>query len=89
MNSYENIKGVIVPVITLVDSQENIDISAFRAVIRRFLDAGIDGIFAGGSAGMGPLLTDNQWAVAMETAWESARTNNPSYLQQPKIALIT
>ncbi|MBN1844641.1 MAG: dihydrodipicolinate synthase family protein [Sedimentisphaerales bacterium] len=60
--------GVIVPVITPVDENEHVDEKAFRAVIRRCLDAGVDGIFAGGSAGMGPLLTDDQWRRAMEIA---------------------
>lgn len=69
INVNESLKGVIAPVITPIDAKEHVDRSAFRAVIRRCIDAGVDGIFAGGSAGMGPLLTDDQWAIAMETAW--------------------
>ena len=60
--------GVIVPVITPVDQDEKVDEKAFRAVIKRCLDAGADGIFAGGSSGMGPLLTRSQWQRAMEIA---------------------
>ena len=60
--------GLIVPVITPLDSQEGVDEQAYRAVIQRCLDAGADGIFAGGSAGMGPLLPDSQWHLAMEIA---------------------
>ncbi len=62
------ISGVIIPVITPVDENERVDEKAFRAAMRRCLDAGVDGIFAGGSAGMGPLLTDAQWHRAMEIA---------------------
>jgi 4-hydroxy-tetrahydrodipicolinate synthase len=62
--------GVVVPVITPVDKRENVDERAFRAVIRRCLDAGVEGIFAGGSAGLGPLLTDGQWRRIMEIARE-------------------
>jgi 4-hydroxy-tetrahydrodipicolinate synthase len=67
-NKNKAVNGVIVPIITPVDSNENVDEAAFRAAIRRCLDAGVDGIFAGGSAGMGPLLADDQWQLAMEIA---------------------
>ncbi len=67
-DSHKATGGVIVPVITPVDENENVDEQAFRAVIRRCLDAGVDSIFAGGSAGMGPLLVDSQWQRAMEIA---------------------
>lgn len=68
MSKKQEVKGVIVPVITPVDKKENVDEAAFRAVIKRCLDAGVDGIFVGGSAGMGPLLTDGQWQRAAEIA---------------------
>jgi 4-hydroxy-tetrahydrodipicolinate synthase len=71
MNKTETTKGitgVIVPVITPVDTNENVDEKAYRSVIRRCLDSGVQGIFAGGSAGMGPLLSDSQWEKAMEIA---------------------
>ena len=64
----EKVKGVIVPVITPVDEKDRVDEKSFRAVIRRCLKAGVDGVFVGGSAGMGPLLTDEQWQRAMEVA---------------------
>lgn len=67
--------GVIVPVITPVDENENVDEKAYRAVIRRCLDAGVYGIFAGGSAGMGPLLSDAQWQRAMEIAQDEVRSD--------------
>jgi 4-hydroxy-tetrahydrodipicolinate synthase len=63
-----NIEGVIVPVITPIDSKECVDVEAFKAVLDHCIDAGVNGIFVGGSAGMGPLLTDEQWQTAIETA---------------------
>ena len=62
------IHGVVVPIITPIDANEDVDESAYRALIRRCLEAGVDGIFAGGSSGMGPLLDDDQWSVAMAIA---------------------
>lgn len=67
--------GVIVPVITPVDENENVNEQAFRAVMRRCLDAGVEGIFVGGSSGMGPLLADSQWQRAMEIAWDEVGTD--------------
>jgi 4-hydroxy-tetrahydrodipicolinate synthase len=51
-----------------VDANDRVAEKAFRRVIRHCLEAGVDGIFAGGSAGMGPLLTEKQWRRAMEIA---------------------
>lgn len=53
--------GVVTPIITPVDDEDRVDESAFRRQIRRLIGAGIHGIFVGGSAGEGPLLTDREW----------------------------
>ncbi|MCX6030520.1 MAG: dihydrodipicolinate synthase family protein [Chloroflexi bacterium] len=53
--------GVVVPVITPVDSEERVDEVAFRKGIRRLINAGVNGIFVGGSAGEGPLLMAREW----------------------------
>jgi len=60
--------GVIVPVITPVDEWDRVDVKAFRKVLRRLIDAGVHGIFVGGSAGEGPLLSAPAWRCMMETA---------------------
>ena len=62
--------GVLVPVISPIDQNEQVDEPAFRAVIRRCLASGVEGIFAGGSAGMGPLFADDQWQRMMEIAYD-------------------
>lgn len=60
--------GVIVPIVTPLDEDYCIDEEALRRLIRRCLEGGVDGIFAGGSAGVGPLLTDDQWRELMRIA---------------------
>lgn len=45
-----------------------LDVPAFSRLINRCIDAQVDAIFVGGSAGMGPMLTDAQWEHAVETA---------------------
>lgn len=70
MNQKPALSGVVVPVITPIDDRESIDESAFRSQLRRLINAGVHGIFAGGSAGQGPLLTMDQWQRMMEIAYD-------------------
>jgi 4-hydroxy-tetrahydrodipicolinate synthase len=60
--------GVIVPVITPVDDEDRVDEAAFRQILRRLVSAGVHGIFVGGSAGEGPLLTLREWTRMIEIA---------------------
>jgi 4-hydroxy-tetrahydrodipicolinate synthase len=60
MNSNE-MNGIIVPVITPVDADDHIDENAYRIQLRRLINAGVQGLFVGGSAGEGPLLTFKDW----------------------------
>ncbi len=62
--------GVVVPVITPVDANDNVDVTAFRKVLRRLLDAKVHAIFVGGSAGEGPLLAASAWQRMVEVAFE-------------------
>jgi len=79
--------GVIVPLITPIDENDGVDDEAFRKLIRRCLDAGVHGVFVGGSAGMGPLLLDDQWQRAMEIAREEV--DGPQILMGGVIATST
>ncbi|MDD4889215.1 MAG: dihydrodipicolinate synthase family protein [Phycisphaerae bacterium] len=69
--------GVIVPVITPVASGDRVDGPAFRKVLNRLIEAGVHGIFVGGSAGEGPLLTDRQWRRMIEVAVEAVAGRVP------------
>jgi len=64
----KELKGVIVPVITPVDREDRVDEQAFRRVLRFVLDAGVQGVFCGGSAGEGPLLAMREWMRMIEIA---------------------
>ena len=57
----EQLKGVIVPAITPVNADDGVDEGQFRRVLGRLIEAGVHGIFVGGSAGEGPLLVDREW----------------------------
>jgi 4-hydroxy-tetrahydrodipicolinate synthase len=60
--------GVIPPLLTPTDSQDRVDEPALRQSIRRMIEAGVHGLFLGGSAGEGPLLADREWDRLMEIA---------------------
>lgn len=62
------IEGMIVPVLTPVDEEERVDEPALRALIRHCIEGGANGIFVGGSSGLGPLLRDSEWERVMEIA---------------------
>ena len=62
--------GVIVPIVTPVDTQDRVDEPAFRQLIDHLIHAGVHGLFVGGSAGEGPLLSTHQWQRMMELAFD-------------------
>lgn len=71
------IEGLVVPLLTPVDANERVDEPALRAQIRHCIQGGVNGIFVGGSAGMGPLLTDDQWVRLMEIARDEVDDSFP------------
>jgi 4-hydroxy-tetrahydrodipicolinate synthase len=71
------IEGVIVPLLTPVDENERVDEPALRSLIRHCLEGGGNGLFVGGSAGMGPLLSDDQWVRLMEIARDEVDDSVP------------
>jgi len=60
--------GIIVPIITPVESDDRVDENSFRKMIRHVIDGGVHGLFVGGSAGEGPLLTELEWSRMVEIA---------------------
>jgi 4-hydroxy-tetrahydrodipicolinate synthase len=54
-----------------------IDESAFRSLLRRCHDGGVHGLFIGGTAGLGPLLTDQAFTQVLEIAHDEIRDELP------------
>jgi len=69
--------GIVPPVITPVKSNDSVDEAAFRKVLRYLIDAGVNGVFIGGSAGEGPLLTMSEWTRMMEIAYDEVGESVP------------
>ena len=73
----QELAGVIPPAITPVDDDDRVDEPAFRRLLRRLIDGGVHGIFVGGSAGEGPLLTLAEWVRMMEIAFDEVQGRLP------------
>ncbi|MET7419630.1 dihydrodipicolinate synthase family protein [Dactylosporangium sp. NPDC005555] len=63
-------KGVIPPLVTPFDADENIDVEALRAEIRLHLAAGVQGICVTGSTGDGQMLSLEQSVTIAKVAVE-------------------
>lgn len=69
--------GVIVPILTPLLPDNNVDVEALRGLARYMIDSGVDGIFAMGTAGESPLLTRKQRAQALSVISEECSGKVP------------
>jgi 4-hydroxy-tetrahydrodipicolinate synthase len=67
------ITGVVVPVVTPVDAQDRVDEEAYRGLLRFLIGAGVHGVFVGGTAGEGPMLTLGEWERMCCIAFEECQ----------------
>lgn len=70
MTARADLFGIIPPLLTPTDDQDEVDQPALRRSIQRLLAAGVHGLFVAGTAGEGPLLADRPWERLMEIAQE-------------------
>ena len=61
------IRGVVVPVLTPLNSDETVDTASLRRLIDYLLDNGVHGIWVSGTTGEFANLSDRQRLVSMET----------------------
>jgi N-acetylneuraminate lyase len=67
------LEGIVPAVHTPFDDREELDIAAFRRLVRRLADEGVDGVFVCGTAGEFPLLTlDERERIVEAAAGEAA-----------------
>ncbi len=64
------LQGVIPPIVTPFQENEEIDLDATRREVKYLLTTGIDGISAGGSTGEGALLSDEEIQKILEIVVE-------------------
>ena len=63
----KEIKGVIVPIITPLKSDETVDVPSLRRMVNYLIDSGVHGIWVSGTTGEFANLTDRERLVSMET----------------------
>ena len=61
------IKGVMVPILTPLSPDHEVDVSSLRRLVNYLLDNGVHGIWAAGTTGEFAALTDEQRRTAIET----------------------
>ncbi|MCG1012949.1 4-hydroxy-tetrahydrodipicolinate synthase [Tepidanaerobacter sp. GT38] len=79
MLKIENIKGVIPPIITPVDKNENVDEDGLKRVINHVLDGGVHGIFVMGSNGEFYAFDSENQKRAVEITVEHVNGKVPVY----------
>jgi len=62
--------GIVPPVVTPLHADESLDDRALRRIVRRAVEAGVHGIFAGGSTGEVAALTDDVRRHALDVVLE-------------------
>ncbi|SFL78863.1 dihydrodipicolinate synthase family protein [Pelosinus propionicus] len=73
----KKIIGVIPPIITPVDENENVDEKGLRKLVRRCIDTGIHGIFVAGSNGETMALTQKERNRAIQITLDEAKEQVP------------
>ncbi|WP_159520396.1 4-hydroxy-tetrahydrodipicolinate synthase [Sunxiuqinia indica] len=79
MLQIEDIKGVIPPIITPVDNNENVDIVGLKRVIDHVINGGVHGVFALGSNGEFYALDHQNQEKALQATVEHVNGRVPVY----------
>jgi len=74
---YLDLKGVIVPVVTVFDSDENIVDDGYRKIINYLIEHGAHGIFACGGQGEGHALTKDEKLRLLDICLETVNGRVP------------
>ena len=63
----QNIRGVIVPILTPLNSDETVDTQSLRRLTNYLIDNGVHGIWISGTTGEFAAISDRQRLISMET----------------------
>lgn len=73
------IKGIIPPILTPMDEEENVNEKELRNQVNRLIGAGVHGIFAFGTNGEGYALNESEKERILEVVTDEARGRVPVY----------
>lgn len=71
------IKGVIVPMVTPLNPDETVDVASLRRLVNHLIDSGVHGLWASGTTGEFANLPDSERVRAMEATVEAAAGRVP------------
>lgn len=72
-----DLKGIIPPVVTVFDDNENIDEGGFRTIVGHLIDRGADGIFTCGGQGEGVSLSPDEKSRVLDICLETVNGRVP------------
>ena len=75
----QQIKGIIVPILTPINEDESINHEELVRQIERLIDAGVHGIFVFGTNGEGYILSEEEKAAVLKTTVDAVRGRVPVY----------
>lgn len=73
------LSGVVVPILTPLDSHEEVDVPGIRRLVDFLIERGVDGIFALGTTGEVARLTPQQRRAVLEATAEAVAGRVPFY----------
>ena len=86
----KEIKGVIVPILTPLKSDETVDVASLRRLVNYLIDNGVHGIWVSGTTGEFANLSDKERLVSMDAVvdeGERARADNRQCVRREHTAL--
>ncbi len=78
-NRTSGLRGVVVPILTPLNSNEEVDVRGIRRLADFLIERGVDGIFALGTTGEVPRLTPQQRRTVLEATAEAVAGRVPFY----------
>ena len=75
----QQIKGIIVPILTPMNEDESINHEELVRQIERLIDAGVHGIFVFGTNGEGYILSEEEKAAVLKTTVDAVHGRVPVY----------
>ncbi len=79
MTNKELLHGIIVPIVTPMDEEEQICEKELRKLINRLIDAGVHGIFCGGTNGEGYILSTEEKEELIRITADEVKGRVPVY----------
>ena len=82
------LKGIITPILTPMNSDESVHLDELRNQIDRLLEGGVHGLFPFGTNGEGYILNENEKIEVLEATIDQVKGRGPVYAGRGCISTI-